>query len=569
MVTLDVRILTVPVGIVRILEVVFTCVSFSLVASVGHKTDSFWTWCIFSWCFCFCITFLIIILEFTSLSPRLHISWEDFTAAFSMLATLMVLTASIIYSVFFTCSNCGREIGACFTSFLTFTLYAVEVGMTRAKDGEISGFLSTVPGILKVLEAFVACIIFICLAYNPYSDFQGLQWCVAVYCICFIFALLVIICTICRLLFLFPKQVLIVCNVLAVLMYITAVVIWPLYNFRDSSQPHCPNIKHCKWNMLVVITFMTCVNLVAYIVDTVYSFKLVLKKTPAMAHVDLRAITQPIGIIRVITSILTLTCFILAASAGHFSSSYWAWCLFTWFFCFFFTLLILVLEFTKVSAKLPFAWDDFPTAFAILASLMCISASIIYPILFTCKACPRQIGTSVISWICFGLYVSETVLTHLRPGGQSSGFLSTLPGIMKMLETFVACLIFIALKGSYYSNSPELQWCVAVYSLCFIFAVIIILLTLGQMTSFFPFSFDMLATIHNIVAAVMYMTAMVIWPLYSYHGIKRPPTCGKFCEWDELVLVTFMTIFNFIVYTLDTIYSIRVVFCVRTERTGD
>ncbi|CAG5897673.1 unnamed protein product [Menidia menidia] len=277
MVTLDFKTLTAPVGIVRQLEVIFTCISFSLVASLGHQADSFWTWCLFTWCFCFCITLLILIMEFTSLSTKLPISWGDFTSAFAMLATLMVFAASTLYSIFPTCSTCGRKIGASVTSYLTFVLYAVEVGMTRAKAGEISGFLSTVPGLLKVLEAFVACIIFICLGYNDYSRFPGLQWCVAVYSICFIFALLVIILTICRLLSVFPApfdKVLIVCNVLAVLMYITTVVIWPLYSFQNSSKPSCPSV-FCPWNILVVISFMACVNLVAYIVDTFYSFRLV------------------------------------------------------------------------------------------------------------------------------------------------------------------------------------------------------------------------------------------------------------------------------------------------------
>lgn len=187
------------------------------------------------------------------------------------LSFVQLLTVSIIYPKFFTCSTCSKAIGATVTSWLAFLLYATEVGLTRAKPGEISGFLSTVPGLLKVIEAFVACIIFICLDFTSYSSLPGLQWCVAVYSICFIFALLVIIFTIGRLLALFPApfdKVLIVCNVLAVLMYITAVVIWPLYSFRNKTTK--PN------DILVVITAMTCINLVAYIVDTVYSFRLVI-----------------------------------------------------------------------------------------------------------------------------------------------------------------------------------------------------------------------------------------------------------------------------------------------------
>ncbi|XP_034150835.1 myeloid-associated differentiation marker homolog [Esox lucius] len=278
MVTLDMRTLTVPVGIVRILEVVLTCISFSLVASVGHSNSSYWTWCMFTWVFCFVITLLILIMEFTTLHTRVAISWDDFTTAFAMLATLMVLAASIIYPTFFTCSSCGRQIGATVTSCLAFILYATEVGLIRAKPGEISGFLSTVPGLLKVLEAFVACIIFISLDSSRYTQFPGLQWCVAVYSLCFIFAIVIILFTICRLLSLFPfpfDKVLTGYNVLAVLMYMTCVVVWPLYSFQGI--PSRPNNcgRSCIWDSMVVVSFMTCFNFVVYIVDTIYSFKLV------------------------------------------------------------------------------------------------------------------------------------------------------------------------------------------------------------------------------------------------------------------------------------------------------
>ncbi|XP_026216451.1 myeloid-associated differentiation marker-like [Anabas testudineus] len=284
-----------------------------------------------------------------------------------------------------------------------------------------------------------------------------------------------------------------------------------------------------------------------------------------MIHVDFRSLTQPVGIMRIMAAVLTCMCLSLVAAVGyplHPPTSYWVWCMFTWCFCFFFTLLILILEFTTVSTKVPFAWDDFTAAFAILASLMHLATSIIYPTFFTCKSCHRQIGASVVSWVCFGVYVGEVVLARLRPSGQTSGFLSTLPGIMKLLETFLACLIFTSLERGEYVSPKELQWCVAVYSLCFIFAIIIILLTIGQLTSFFPFSFDKVAIVYNILAAVMYMTAMVMWPLYSLKNKKRPSTCGYYCSWDKLLVVTCLTILNFIVYTLDSVYSIYLVFFV-------
>lgn len=236
--------------------------------------------------------------------------------------------------------------------------------------------------------------------------------------------------------------------------------------------------------------------------------------------------------------------------------------MFTWCFCFFFTLLILILEFTTLNSKVPFAWDDFTAAFAMLATFMCLTASIIYPIFFTCNTCSIAIGATVVSWLCFAVYAGEVALTYLHPSGQNSGFLSTVPGLLKMLETFIACLIFTSLERTVYSKDPGLQWCVAVYSLCFIFTIFIILLCIGQLASLFPATFDKLVTIYNIVAALMYMTAMVIWPLYSFQNNKRPSSCGRHCSWDKLVVVTFMTIVNLIVYTMDAVYSIRLVFCI-------
>lgn len=273
MVTIDTRSVTMPVGIVRIMEVVLSCVVFSLVASVEYNNSSYWAWCMFTWCFCCFMTLLILFMEFTSLHTKLLISWDDLTAAYAMLATLMIFAASVIYPTFFVCSFCSHQISATVISCLCFVAYTIEVGLIHAKPGEISGFLSTVPGLLKVLEAFVACIIFISL--DPVKH-MALQWCVAVYSFCFIFALLIIILTICRLLVFCPfpfDKFLTGYNVLAVMMYMIVVVIWPLYSFQDNPRP--PNCSHCLWDKQVVVSFMSCVNLIVYIVDTCYSICLV------------------------------------------------------------------------------------------------------------------------------------------------------------------------------------------------------------------------------------------------------------------------------------------------------
>lgn len=290
-----------------------------------------------------------------------------------------------------------------------------------------------------------------------------------------------------------------------------------------------------------------------------------------MIRVDLMALTQPVGILRIVAAFLTCTSFSLVASAGYVTDSYWSWCMFTWCFCFIVSLFIIVMEFTTMHNKAPFGWEDFTAAFAMLASLMIFTASIMYPSFFTCKGqttggpkCQRQIGASVLSWLCFLVYTGEVVLIRIRPHGENIGFLSTLAGIMKMLETFIACIIFTSLETVQYFKRPELEWCVSVYSLCFIFTIVIIVISTAQLMSYSPVGFDKVVIVYNIMATVMYMSAMVLWPLYSFQNNPNPSKCVNLC-WDKLVVITIMTVFNTIVYTMDSAYSIYFVFFAERE----
>ncbi|XP_077069701.1 myeloid-associated differentiation marker [Siphateles boraxobius] len=279
-----------------------------------------------------------------------------------------------------------------------------------------------------------------------------------------------------------------------------------------------------------------------------------------MLQVDFRTLIQPVGIVRMLELVLTCICFALAASAGvqNNSGSHWAWCMFCWCFCCFTTLLILVLEFTNLNTKVPISWEDFTMAFAMLATLMMVTISIIFPKFFACSSCSREIGASAVSWLCFGLYASEVWLIHKKPG-EISGFLSTIPGLLKILETFVSCIIFMSLSPGEYIKFPGTQWCVAVYSICFIFSLLIILLTIARLLDVFPFSFDKAVITYNILAVAMYATAVVIWPLYAFKQCPRPND-STLCPWDDLVVVTFMTVFNFLVYIGDMAYSVKIVF---------
>ncbi|NXY52972.1 MYADM protein, partial [Callaeas wilsoni] len=285
-------------------------------------------------------------------------------------------------------------------------------------------------------------------------------------------------------------------------------------------------------------------------------------RTMAVATVNLRALTSWVGIARFFAMVLSCLTFSLVASTGQFGGSYGAWCMFTWCFCFAVTLLVLLLELLELYSLLPLSWDDFTSAFSMLATLMVFSSSVVFPATFivgpcNTNLCARQAVATTASFLCFLAYAVEVALTRAKPGDISS-FLSTIPGLLKVFEAYVACLIFSLLDE--YSGKPGLMWCVAVYSLCFIFTFLVIIFTIGRCLTYIPCPLEKILVGYNFLAVLMYLTATILWPLYSFQGRSRPDPCDKDCWWNKHLGVTFLTIFNLIAYLVDLVYSTRMVF---------
>ncbi|KAF6078717.1 myeloid associated differentiation marker [Phyllostomus discolor] len=289
------RALTQPLGLLRLVQLFSTCVAFSLVASVNAWSGFAGHWCMFSWCSCFAVTLIIIIVELGGLQARFPLSWRNFPITYACYAALFCLTASIIYpTIYVQFLSHGRSrdhaIAATFFSCVACVAYATEVAWTRARPGEITGYMATVPGLLKVVETFVACIIFTFISEpNLYNHKPALNWCVAVYAICFILAAVAILLNLCDCTNVLPipfPTFLSGLALLSVLFYASAMVLWPLYQFDERYGAHperwkdasCQN-KHssyvCYWDRRLAVTILTAINLLAYVADLVYSARLV------------------------------------------------------------------------------------------------------------------------------------------------------------------------------------------------------------------------------------------------------------------------------------------------------
>ncbi|XP_040290693.1 myeloid-associated differentiation marker [Bufo bufo] len=282
-----------PVGIVRILAAIFVCVTFSLVVHNGIWSGRVGELCMFSWCFCFVVTIIIIIVEFAGVQNRMPVSWKNFPITFAMFAVLMCLSASILYPLYYLedkshgGSRRTYEIVATVFSCLATLAYIIEVSLTRAQPGEVSGYMATVPGLLKVIESYIACVIFVFISDPSMYSHEALKWCLSVYCICFIISVLVIIMCVGECTSWLPiafEKFLSAYALLAVLLYVTALIIWPIYKFDakhggDRARPgYCSGSRQyelCAYDKSVAIAVLTGINLLVYISDLVHSARLV------------------------------------------------------------------------------------------------------------------------------------------------------------------------------------------------------------------------------------------------------------------------------------------------------
>ncbi|KAL4694102.1 hypothetical protein H8959_013367 [Pygathrix nigripes] len=267
-----------------------------------------------------------------------------------------------------------------------------------------------------------------------------------------------------------------------------------------------------------------------------------------------RALTQPLGLLRLMQLVSTCMAFSLVASAGAWRGHMGNWSMFTWCFCFAVTLIILLVELGGFQARFPFFWRNFTITIACYAALLCLSASIIYPITY-------------VQFLSHGPSRDHAIAATAFSG------IACLAYATEVLETFVACLIFVFISIPYlYHNWLALEWCEAVYALCFVLAALTILLNLGHRTNMLPIPFHSFLLGLALLSVLLYATALVLWPLYQFnenYSVQswraRDVSCGDrnpylVCIWDRRLAVTILAAVNLLAYVGDLVYSARLVF---------
>lgn len=290
-------------------------------------------------------------------------------------------------------------------------------------------------------------------------------------------------------------------------------------------------------------------------------------------YLNKKAVLSGLGAARMVQLFLGCTTMALVSHSAGYRADYGVYCMFVWCFCFAVTLVVFMLDVTRLHGCMPISWDNFTVSFAMLATLMYVTASVVYPVYFLttdcaaedCEAWGYRIAVTVCSSVCSFAYGAEVFLTRAKPG-HVVGYMATLSGLLKVVQAFSACIIFGALAhDSEYEKHIPTQYCVAVYSLCFTLTVLVIGATVSGRTSKLPIPFDRVVVIYTFVAVLLYLSATVVWPIYSfdrkYSAPERPYHCPRGqCPWDSKLVVAVFTVVNLILYFSDLIYSQRIRF---------
>lgn len=261
--------------------------------------------------------------------------------------------------------------------------------------------------------------------------------------------------------------------------------------------------------------------------------------------------------VRIAAMVFTCVAFSLAARGAYFSTgSKFDWCIFCWVFSFICTLLVVLVELFNLQARVPVSWTNFPITVASYAALFCLSASVIFPLFVLEYSFGEQrdywITSTVFSCLAVLAYIGEVSLSKARPG-EVAGYMATVPGLLKVCQTFTACIIFIVVSNPmYYNHHAALKWCMAVYCICFILSMAVVVLCVGECTNWIPIPFSKFLSAYGLLAVIMYFTATILWPVYQFNKRRSSDS--------NLIAAAVFTALNFLLYLADLAHTARLVF---------
>uniref|UniRef100_A0A3P9HYW8 Myeloid-associated differentiation marker homolog n=1 Tax=Oryzias latipes TaxID=8090 RepID=A0A3P9HYW8_ORYLA len=275
-IVLEARDFTSPLFLMRTWEVIAGGVAFSLAAVEHNDSNVFRTFCMFTWCFFFTLTFLIHVLSIIQFHSLIPISWKNLTVTVAVYGALMSLSASVYFpwKVMPHEKAFGRNVVATVASCLTAVAYTSESVMLGSQAQEQKGYMGSLPGMLKILQLWGGCqnITLVVKTISELSD-EGHTWQTWVLGVCYVSCVFMSLVTLLVILgdltgrCLLPfDRFLTGFTLSGVLLYMLATVIC----FTKILQ-----LRGLKGSMELIITetVLCTISLLAYTVDLAFSIK--------------------------------------------------------------------------------------------------------------------------------------------------------------------------------------------------------------------------------------------------------------------------------------------------------
>ncbi|XP_046899427.1 myeloid-associated differentiation marker homolog [Hypomesus transpacificus] len=252
-------------------------------------------------------------------------------------------------------------------------------------------------------------------------------------------------------------------------------------------------------------------------------------------------------------------------------STFWILCMFTWCLFFVLTLLIHVLSVIQFHSLIPVSWKNLTVTVASLASLMVLSASVIFPgmIVDHNVAGPRHVVATVASCLTFLAYASEAFLIRTQSREQR-GYMASAPGLLKVLQFWGGCqMIPLFVEGSRRAlqagDGEDMAWpwswwqlwvSGVAYAICLVMSLGTVVVVLGDWAGRCPVPFDRLLTGFSLTGVLLYVVATIL----CFTRVLRLPTlCKKnirFCP-VQVVMETVVASVTLLAYTVDLAFSIK------------
>ncbi|XP_070708366.1 myeloid-associated differentiation marker-like protein 2 [Pempheris klunzingeri] len=269
-------------GILRLLEIIFSAITFILVLFRGRMVSPWGVWCEFVWFFCIIVPLVLTVMEakmWNVLLAAFLPNWADLTCGLTTLCAVMIISATIIFAVVFACLSCIGSILCVIFSLAASVVFVVDGVLQRMKCPR--GYLTSLRGVLRRAEAFIACII-LTAATDHFVTAEwlflpfGMICSIIVFAVCLLVTVVIIVLHLLKLLqclLSFGLNLMeLVFNVVAVLLYVLAIILWCVYGYiRYNYNPYI--CYTCSYIDMHTVTIGAVVNLVLYIVDLVLSFR--------------------------------------------------------------------------------------------------------------------------------------------------------------------------------------------------------------------------------------------------------------------------------------------------------